>query len=86
MSAEALYPVTEVAALWRCSVDHVYDLINAGKLRTVNLGRGRAKTRVPESAMTAYVAALARTEPPAGPAQPTGPTGPSRPRLRSVAA
>jgi excisionase family DNA binding protein len=54
--AEALLPVTEVAALWRCSVDHVYDLIAAGKLRSLNLARGRAKTRVPESALAEFVA------------------------------
>jgi excisionase family DNA binding protein len=82
MSAEALYPVSEVAQLWRCSDGHVYNLINAGKLRTVNIARGKAKTRIPESALAEYVATLA-TEPPAGPAQPSGPT---RPRLRSVAA
>lgn len=82
MSAEILYPVSEVAKLWRCSDDHVYHLINRGLLRTVNLATGRAKTRIPESALAAYVASLA-TEPPAGPAQPSGPT---RPRsLRRVA-
>jgi excisionase family DNA binding protein len=53
---EALLPVREVAELWRCSVDHVYDLIAAGRLRHVQLGTGRrAKTRVPESALTEYV-------------------------------
>lgn len=53
--AETLYPVSEVAKLWRCSVDHVYDLIAAGQLRVVNLARGRAKTRIPESALAEYV-------------------------------
>lgn len=53
--AEVLYPVAEVAKLWRCSVDHVYDLISAGQLRVVNLARGRAKTRVPESALSEYI-------------------------------
>lgn len=52
---EALLPVSEVAELWRCSRDHVYDLIAAGQLRVVELGRGRAKTRVPQSAMDEYV-------------------------------
>lgn len=54
--AEALLPVAEVARLWRCSRDHVYDLISAGELRTVNLGTGRAKTRVPESSLAQYIA------------------------------
>jgi hypothetical protein len=36
-SAEILYPVSEVAVLWRCSVDHVYDLIAAGELDTVKI-------------------------------------------------
>lgn len=54
--AEILYPVAEVAEKWRCSRDHIYDLISAGKLRTVPLGTGkRAKTRVPESALKEYI-------------------------------
>ena len=82
MSAEILYPVSEVAKLLHCSTEHVYEQIRRGRLRTVNLAHGKAKTRVPESALAAYVASLA-TEPPAGPAQPSGPT---RPRsLRRVA-
>lgn len=53
--AEVLYPVAEVAKLWRVSRDHVYDLIAAGKLRVVNVAEGRAKTRIPESALAEYV-------------------------------
>lgn len=53
-------PVREVAELWRCSRDHVYDLITAGQLRVVNLGRGRAKTRIPESELAAFVRRHAR--------------------------
>jgi excisionase family DNA binding protein len=53
--AEAMYPVAEVAALWRVSRQHIYDLIAAGKLRSVQLGHGRARTRIPESAVNAYV-------------------------------
>ncbi len=55
MSAEALLPVSELAALWRCSRDHIYDLIASGELVKVNLGKGRAKTRVPESSANAYI-------------------------------
>lgn len=54
-TAEPLLPVTEVASLWRCSVRHVYRIIAAGQLRVVQLGTGRAKTRVPESALAEYV-------------------------------
>lgn len=54
---EALYPVSEVAKLWRCSADHVYDLIAAGKLRAVDISAStkRTKLRVPESALAEYV-------------------------------
>lgn len=82
MTAEALLPVTEVAALWRCSPDTVYRLIARGRIRTVNLGRGKAKTRIPESALEAYVKSLSTaTEPPAGPANPPNPT---KPRQRAA--
>jgi excisionase family DNA binding protein len=57
---EALLPVSEVAALWRCSVDHIYDLIAAGELRSIQLTRGRAKTRIPESALAEFIAAQYR--------------------------
>jgi excisionase family DNA binding protein len=49
-----LLPVTEVAQRWRCSRDHVYDLIAAGKLPVVDIGTGKAKTRIPESALRDY--------------------------------
>lgn len=53
--AEVMYPVAKVAELWDVSRQHIYDLIAAGKLRAVQLGEGRPKTRIPESAITAYV-------------------------------
>lgn len=55
MSVEALLPVSELAALWRCSKDHIYDLIADGQLTAVNLATGRAKTRIPESSAAAYI-------------------------------
>lgn len=58
--AEALLPVSEVARLWRCSPDHVYALISNGELASLNLARGRAKTRIPESALADYVARNSR--------------------------
>lgn len=83
MSAETLYRVAEVAALWRCSREHVYEQIRRGRLRTVNIGTGRARTRVPESALSEFTQARGSgTEPPAGPQQPPNPT---KPRARRAA-
>lgn len=59
--AEALYPVAAVAALWGVSRQHIYNLIAAGKLRSIQLGSGRPKTRIPESAIAAYVRRGERT-------------------------
>lgn len=53
--AEELYPVSELATRWRCSIDHIYDLIAKGELRTVQLGIGRAKTRIPASAAAEFI-------------------------------
>lgn len=47
--------------MWRCSIDHIYDLIARRELRTVQLGNGRAKTRIPASAVEEFIAA--RTAP-----------------------
>jgi len=58
--AEALIPVAEVAVMWRCSKNYVYDRISDGSLRSVNLPAGRAKTRIPESALSEFVAANTR--------------------------
>lgn len=55
LEAEEMYPVSELAQLWRCSVDHIYDLIAKGELRTVPLGIGRAKTRIPASAAAEFI-------------------------------
>lgn len=60
-AAEALLPVSEVAALWRCSPNLIYDLISRGELRSVNLTHGRAKTRIPESALADFVTANTRS-------------------------
>lgn len=51
-----LYPVSELAQLWRCSIDHIYDLIAKREIRTVQLGVGRAKTRIPASAAAEFIA------------------------------
>lgn len=52
---EDLYTVIELAALWRCSRDHIYDLIAHRELTTVQVGIGRAKTRIPASAAAAFI-------------------------------
>ncbi len=54
MAAEILYTVAELAVMWRCSKNLIYDEIARGNLDKVNLGKGRAKTRVPESIADAY--------------------------------
>ncbi|GAA1550678.1 hypothetical protein GCM10009827_084170 [Dactylosporangium maewongense] len=54
MAAEILYTVSELAALWRCSKNFIYDEISRGRLQSVNLGAGRAKTRIPESIADEY--------------------------------
>lgn len=60
--AEPLLPVAEVARLWRCSKNYVYDRISAGELRSVQLPGARAKTRVPESAAAEFVAKHTRAK------------------------
>jgi excisionase family DNA binding protein len=45
-----------VAELWHVSVDTVYRLITRGLLATTEVGIGRSKTRVAESALAAFVA------------------------------
>lgn len=42
--------------MWRCSIDHIYDLIAKREIRTVQLGIGRAKTRIPASAAAEFIA------------------------------
>lgn len=53
--AEKLYPVAAVAELWHCSPDHIYHLIAQGQLAATQLSTGRAKTRIAESELAAYV-------------------------------
>lgn len=63
---EELLTVSEVAALWRCSENTVYRRIAKGLLRVIDIGDGRAKTRVPASALAEYVAQNSRTAPRGG--------------------
>lgn len=59
-TVEELLPVAEVAARWRCSKNHIYDLIASGDLEAVHLGTGRAKTRIAASAAAAFIAKQTR--------------------------
>jgi predicted DNA-binding protein YlxM (UPF0122 family) len=54
VSAEDLYTVAELAVKWRVSKNFVYDEIVRGNLQKVNLGSGRARTRIPESIADQY--------------------------------
>jgi len=56
VSAEPLIPVAEVAEAWRVSKNYVYSLIASGALPATTLPTGRAKTRIPESALAEFVA------------------------------
>jgi excisionase family DNA binding protein len=55
--AEELYSVAEVAALWKCSRQHVYDLIAKRALRKADIGIRGAQTRIPASALAEFIAA-----------------------------
>jgi len=57
---EVMHTVADLATAWRCSKNYIYDLIASGALRSVNLASGRAKTRIPESAVAEFVAAHTR--------------------------
>lgn len=60
-SAVQLLTIPETAGRLRCSDMHVYRLIATGKLRALDVsqpGSRRAKTRVSEADLAAYVAGL----------------------------
>jgi len=55
MPAPSLLRVSEVATRLACSRQHVYDLIADGVLAAVDIGMGRAQTRVREDELAAYI-------------------------------
>lgn len=59
---EPMLTVAEVAKLWRCSKNYVYDRISTGELGAVDMPSGRAKTRIPESAVAAFIAKNTRVK------------------------
>lgn len=50
-----LYSVVRAAEILGTSDDYVYDRINEGKLRAVELGTGRAKQRVRADDLQAFI-------------------------------
>lgn len=57
-----LYTVAEIAGMWRCSTEHVYQFIRTGELPTVQLGRGdRNKLRVAHRDLERFIAANTTT-------------------------
>lgn len=55
-----LYSVATLARMWECSRWHIYDLIARGELASVQLGIGRAKTRITAAAAETYIARKTR--------------------------
>lgn len=60
---EQLWTIPQVADLWGCSENTVYRRIAKGLLRVIDIGDGRAKTRVPASALIEYEDRKGRTAP-----------------------
>lgn len=58
MAVEPMYPVAAIATAWGVSRNTIYALIKSGELEAVDMGHGRAKKRVPESAIDAYLRRL----------------------------
>lgn len=59
-SATQLLSVIEVADRLRVHRSTVYDLIARGELRCVDLGHGRAKTRIRETDLLRFIDARTR--------------------------
>ena len=61
MNAPQLLSIPEVARRLSCSRGHVYGLIAAGHLATVNIGAGtRSKTRIREADVEAFIESRTR--------------------------
>jgi excisionase family DNA binding protein len=52
----AIYSMTEVAALLKCGKSNVYDLASQGDLAVVRIGAGRGGIRVMGSDLLAFLA------------------------------
>lgn len=55
-----LLSITEVAALLSCSRDTVERIVDRGELPIVDIGNGRAKTRIRRSALETWIASRER--------------------------
>lgn len=56
-----LLSVARAAEILDCSRGHIYDLIKRGEIPASDIGIGRAKTRITEKALAAYIASTTRT-------------------------
>lgn len=63
MTLPTTVSVANAAKLLDCSTDHVRHLIADGAIRYLDIGRGRAKIRIPVADLEAYVEARLRTAP-----------------------
>jgi excisionase family DNA binding protein len=78
--------VTEVAEILSIGKSSVYNIIYDGSLRAVHISQGRAKIRVPLSALREYVASLKQVTPDASAIVPTTPRKRGRPpKVRDAA-
>lgn len=55
MAVKRLLPLTEVADVLGSSLQHVYNLVAARRISTVDIGIGRAKTRIHEDELARYI-------------------------------
>lgn len=55
-TAARMYSVKALAEEWECSDQHIYNLISRGELESVDIGHGKAKTRIPIAAVERYIA------------------------------
>jgi excisionase family DNA binding protein len=58
--SSTLLSVARVAEVLDCSRGHVINLVAKGHLRGVDIGIGRAKTRIRQSDLEAYIASKTR--------------------------
>lgn len=80
VDVDPLYTPAEIAECLKVRVDHVYDLIKAGRMRALNIGVGKKPTyRVRRSDYVAFVSA---PEPQEAPERAPAPVAPAKKRGR----
>lgn len=60
---EPWFTVAEIATAWGVSKNTVYDLIAANELGSVDIGQGRARTRIPQAAIDDFMRRRGRNLP-----------------------